>query len=78
MRSKAIWLQTGLVVELVDRGRSVLRIGNPTRVNDKMLSFTYERRFKSHPDYPQLWSIRKAIRELYSRSRKERNGKIYV
>ena len=29
-----------------------------------MLSFTYERRFKSHPDYPQLWSIRKAVREL--------------
>ena len=50
--------------KLVDRGVSVLRIGNPTRVNDKMLSFTYERRFEAHPDYPQLWSIRKAIREL--------------
>lgn len=57
--------------KLVDRGVSVLRIGNPSRVNDKMLSFTYERRFESHPDYPQLWSIRKAIRELYTRSRKE-------
>lgn len=56
--------------KLVDRGVSVLRIGNPSRVNDKMLSFTYERRFESHPDYPQLWSIRKAIRELYARSRK--------
>ncbi|MDE6800863.1 MAG: AAA family ATPase, partial [Phocaeicola sp.] len=56
--------------KLVDRGVPVLRIGNPTRVNDKMLSFTYERRFESHPDYPQLWSIRKAIRELYRRSRK--------
>ena len=50
--------------KLVDRGVNVLRIGNPTRVNDKMLSFTYERRFEAHPDYPQLWSIRKAIREL--------------
>lgn len=50
--------------KLVDRGINVLRIGNPTRVNDKMLSFTYERRFEAHPDYPQLWSIRKAIREL--------------
>lgn len=49
---------------LVDRGINVLRIGNPSRVNDKMLSFTYERRFESHPDYPQLWSIRKAIREM--------------
>lgn len=50
--------------KLVDRGINVLRIGNPTRVNDKMLSFTYERRFEAHPDYPQLWSIRKTIREL--------------
>ena len=49
---------------LVDRGVNVLRIGNPTRVNDKMLSFTYERRFEAHPDYELLWSIRKAIREL--------------
>ena len=50
--------------KLVDRGVPVLRIGNPTRVDDKMLSFTYERRFESHPDYDQLWAIRKAIREL--------------
>ena len=50
--------------KLVDRGINVLRIGNPTRVNDKMLSFTYERRFEAHPDYPHLWAIRKAIREL--------------
>lgn len=50
--------------KLVDRGIHVLRIGNPTRVNDKMLSFTYERRFESHPDYTDLWSIRKTIREL--------------
>ncbi|MCR5131270.1 MAG: AAA family ATPase [Prevotella sp.] len=49
---------------LVDRGVNVLRIGNPTRVNDKMLSFTYERRFEAHPDYELLWSIRKAIRDL--------------
>ena len=49
---------------LVDRGVSVLRIGNPTRVNDKMLSFTYERRFEAHPDYELLWSIRKAIRDM--------------
>lgn len=50
--------------KLVDRGISVLRIGNPTRVNDKMLSFTYERRFEAHPDYPQLWAIRRSIRQL--------------
>lgn len=59
--------------KLVDRGVPVLRIGNPTRVNDKMLSFTYERRFESHPDYPQLWSIRKAIRDLHGQNRKGAN-----
>lgn len=52
--------------KLVDRGINVLRIGNPSRVNDKMLSFTYERRFEAHPDYTQLWAIRKAIRDLRS------------
>ena len=56
--------------KLVDRGVNVLRIGNPTRVNDKMLGFTYERRFEAHPDYPQLWAIRKAIRELRKNRKK--------
>lgn len=58
--------------KLVDRGIPVLRIGNPSRVNDKMLGFTYERRFEAHPDYPQLWAIRKAIREL--RAQRRRGG----
>ena len=61
--------------KMVDRGINVLRIGNPTRVNDKMLSFTYERRFEAHPDYELLWSIRKAIREL--RSHRKRNDDRY-
>ena len=56
--------------KLVDRGVSVLRIGNPTRVNDKMLSFTYERRFESHPSYPELWSLRKEMRQLNSHGRR--------
>ena len=49
---------------LMDRGVDVLRVGNPTRVNDKMLSQTYERRYEAHPDYPQLWAMRKALREV--------------
>lgn len=64
--------------KLVDRGVPVLRIGNPTRVNDKMLSSTYERRFESHPAYPELWGIRKSIREMNGRMRRgsyaEREG----
>lgn len=55
---------------LMDRGVDVLRVGNPTRVNDKMLSQTYERRYESHPDYPQLWALRKTMREMRSNGRK--------
>ena len=62
--------------KLVDRGINVLRLGNPTRVDDKMLSFTYERRFEAHPDYPHLWAIRKAIRDLRSH-RARRAGDAY-
>ena len=58
---------------LVDRGVNVLRIGNPVKVNDKMLSFTYERRFADHPDYPQLWSIRETIRKLRQNRKRRRD-----
>lgn len=59
---------------LVDRGVPVLRIGNPTRVNDKMLSFTYEKQFERHPAYTELWGARKAIRDIYTRMRKSHAG----
>lgn len=58
--------------QLSGRGVSVLRIGNPGRVTDAMLSSTYERRFETHPDYPVLWQIRRAIRQLYALPRKSR------
>lgn len=54
------------------RGISVLRIGNPARVTEKMLECTYERRFEAHPDYPALWQVRRSIRQLYSQPRKGR------
>ena len=60
--------------KLVDRGVNVLRIGNPSRVNDKMLSFTYERRFEAHPDYPDLWQLRKTIREMRNRRHRGDDG----
>lgn len=61
--------QSNMAVDLIcerlsERGISVLRIGNPSRVTDRMLESAYERRFEAHPDYPSLWSVRKAIREL--------------
>lgn len=62
--------------KLVDHGVPVLRIGNPTRVNDKMLSFTYERKFESHPDYPELWAIRRDIRQLHAQKSANRHQKI--
>lgn len=59
--------------QLSDRGIQVLRVGNPTRVTDDMLASTYERRFEAHPDYPQLWQIRRTIRQLRSQPRKGRS-----
>lgn len=58
--------------QLADRGVSLLRIGNPGRVTEAMLAHTYERRFESHPDYPDLWQIRRTIRQLYAQPRKGR------
>lgn len=63
--------------KLADRGVSVLRIGNPSRVTDKMLSFTYERRFEGHPLYPQLWALRKALRDLYASRSKGGNREAF-
>ncbi len=59
--------------KLTDHGIPVLRIGNPSRVNDKMLSFTYERLFADHPDYPELWSIRTKIRQLQKARKRSDN-----
>ena len=61
--------------KLVDRGVNVLRVGNPTRVNEKMMSFTYEKRFEKHPSYPRLRSLRKAIREELARIKSSRGTK---
>lgn len=65
--------------KLSERGVNVLRIGNPTRVTDRMLQDTYERRFESHPLYDQLWGIRRNIRQLYDSregNRENRHQKI--
>lgn len=49
--------------QLMRRSVHVLRVGNPLRMNDEMLECSYERRYAAHPDYSELWSIRKALRE---------------
>ena len=65
--------------KLSERGVNVLRIGKPTRVTDRMLQDTYERRFENHPLYDQLWGIRRNIRQLYDSregNRENRHQKI--
>ena len=52
--------------QLIERGISILRVGNPVRISKKLQAHTYERLYEDHPLYPQLWSVRKNIRELYS------------
>lgn len=48
--------------QLSKRGINVLRIGNPLKMSDEMLACSYERRYADHPDYHELWNIRKALR----------------
>ena len=47
--------------QLTRRGIHVLRIGNPLRISDEMLECSYERRYAAHPDYHELWNIRRAL-----------------
>ena len=49
--------------QLMRRSVSVLRVGNPLRMSDEMLDCSYERRYAAHPDYSELWNIRKVLRE---------------
>lgn len=58
--------------QLQDRAVPVLRIGNPTRVTDKMLAATYERQFADHPKYPELWTLRKALRDKHNHQERDR------
>lgn len=50
--------------QLYRRGISVLRIGNPLRMSDDMLECSYERRYAAHPDYAELWNVRRTLRQL--------------
>jgi hypothetical protein len=60
--------------KLLDRGASVLRVGNPTKVNDKMLSFTYEKRFEAHPDYKALRALRTSLRDVLAFEKNSRKS----
>lgn len=59
--------------KLIDRGVTVLRIGNPRRITDKILPYTYEHRFGDHPDCPQLVQIRREIDSLRKQRKEVKN-----
>lgn len=58
-------------LQLMRRGVSVVRVGNPLRISDEMLDCSYERRYAAHPDYGELWSIRRLLREQAGGNGKE-------
>ena len=60
--------------QLMRRGVNVLRVGNPVRISDEMLDCSYERRYAAHPDYAELWGIRKRLRELSASPKTEANS----
>ena len=58
--------------QLMRRSVHVLRVGNPLRMSDEMLDCSYERRYAAHPDYHELWSIRKELRSSPAEARRQR------
>ena len=62
--------------QLMRRSVHVLRVGNPLRMSDEMLDCSYERRYAAHPDYHELWSIRKELRTLTGKSSEPRAAKL--
>ena len=58
--------------QLMRRGIHVLRVGNPLRMSSEMLDCSYERRYAAHPDYHELWSLRRELRQHISSERKNK------
>src|SRR5690606_31138338 len=61
-----------LVEKLSDEGLSVLRLGHPARIDDKILSLTLDAQMVQHPSYKDLKKLRKAAEEYRSMGRKYR------
>ena len=62
--------------QLARRGVNVLRVGNPLRMSDAMLDCSYERRYSAHPDYHELWNIRKTLNGERKATSSERRHKL--
>ena len=59
-----------LVEKLSDEGLTVLRMGHPARVDDKILSQTLDAKMVQHPSYKDLKKLRKSAEEYRSMGRK--------
>jgi superfamily I DNA and/or RNA helicase len=50
--------------KLMERGISVVRIGNPSKVTDELLNVTYEAIYCEHPYYTTILSCKNIVRKL--------------
>ncbi|MDR2145798.1 MAG: AAA family ATPase [Tannerella sp.] len=55
-----------VVEKLMERGVSVVRIGNPAKVTDELLNITYDAQYYAHPYYSDLLSCKATIKQLKS------------
>lgn len=59
-----------LVEKLLKKGISVLRMGNPTRISEEILSVTLDGQLMSHPSYKELKGYRKQAEDYRVLARK--------
>jgi ATP-dependent RNA/DNA helicase IGHMBP2 len=59
-----------LVEKLSDEGLTVLRMGHPARIDDKILSQTLDAKMVQHPSYKDFKRLRKSAEEYRSMGRK--------
>lgn len=60
-----------LAERLANKGISVLRVGNISRMDDEMLSLTLEQKMHAHPDWQQIKKVRILAQEA------DRNAQVY-
>lgn len=60
-----------LALRCANQGLSVLRLGNPARVDEDIHQLTLDESIARHPDYESLRRLRKEIEDLWRRAGKE-------
>lgn len=59
-----------LTEKLADEGLNVLRVGNPARVSDKLMSFTLDSRMAEHSSMKEIRSLKKQANEYRNMAHK--------